>query len=182
MRPNPPSICQAMNGLSDYVVVTSTGKRKYLRFHSSDSTEKVVTPPHLARPLLVNGELRSSPAAPCSSQTVLCLACTDATMSACGATAGTADPVEWDPSVLLRSAGKQRDQTPRFALVVLNQPLHNHMGVLHQLWNNGLRRPLHKTHSRRLTMYARKHRFASPPMAGPTASTRWVDSRATGPL
>ncbi|KXX74849.1 Thiamine pyrophosphokinase 1 [Madurella mycetomatis] len=48
--------------------------------------------------------------------------------------------VDWDPTVLVRGVGsrtqpQEQDQKTGFALIVLNQPLHNH-GVIRQLWNN----------------------------------------------
>ncbi|GAB1318420.1 thiamine pyrophosphokinase [Madurella fahalii] len=49
--------------------------------------------------------------------------------------------IEWDPTVLIRGVGSPtrpsgRDGTDGFALIVLNQPLENHLGLLRQLWNN----------------------------------------------
>jgi thiamine pyrophosphokinase len=53
------------------------------------------------------------------------------------------DVFEWRPADLIRAgprAGTPHagDQAPGFALVVLNQPLHTHLGVVRRLWDNGV--------------------------------------------
>ncbi|KAK4183499.1 thiamine pyrophosphokinase 1 [Podospora australis] len=51
--------------------------------------------------------------------------------TACSSTSTTS--IEWDPSALVRPASSSGKQ---FALIVLNQPLQNHQGVIHTLWDN----------------------------------------------
>lgn len=57
-------------------------------------------------------------------------------MNACG------DAIEWYPSELIRPQSQGEEHTARFALIVLNQPLHNHLSVVRQLWDNGARSTL----------------------------------------
>ncbi|KAK4112777.1 thiamine pyrophosphokinase [Canariomyces notabilis] len=63
-------------------------------------------------------------------------------MSVCDATTDKASNiVEWNPNALLRDVGSEthgqgQDQTTRFALIVLNQALDDHLDVARRLWNN----------------------------------------------
>jgi thiamine pyrophosphokinase len=55
--------------------------------------------------------------------------------------------VEWQPADLIRRRGQPLDEgkgndESGFALVVLNQPLHAHLGVVRRIWNNGVYFPL----------------------------------------
>lgn len=61
------------------------------------------------------------------------------------------DPTEWYPARMLRNRAEDEDQiaTPRFALIILNQPLRD-VPTLKNLWKKGLfyhRSYVYMTHS-----------------------------------
>lgn len=46
------------------------------------------------------------------------------------------DPIDWDPARMLRERAEGDDSGPRFALILLNQPLTD-VAALETLWRNG---------------------------------------------
>ncbi|KAL2015421.1 hypothetical protein VTK56DRAFT_5516 [Thermocarpiscus australiensis] len=47
------------------------------------------------------------------------------------------EAIEWHPTVLIRdSKSLEQNQRVGFALIVLNQPLYNHLDVIRRLWDN----------------------------------------------
>lgn len=51
------------------------------------------------------------------------------------------DPIGWDPARMLRERAEGDDSGPRFALILLNQPLTD-VAALETLWRNGTLSPL----------------------------------------
>lgn len=56
---------------------------------------------------------------------------------ACAACTMGGDPTDWHPARMLRDRAEgEQDPTPRFALIILNQPLTD-VSTLRTLWRNG---------------------------------------------
>ncbi|KAK4180624.1 thiamine pyrophosphokinase [Triangularia setosa] len=56
-------------------------------------------------------------------------------MTACSPQVNNGWPIiEWDPADIIRPSSN--DTPPDYALLILNQPIHNHVGMIKTLWNN----------------------------------------------
>jgi hypothetical protein len=69
--------------------------------------------------------------------------------SAAGANAAAAGPIQWHPISLIRGSrpptpegddGSDDVRKPGFALIVLNQPITHHLGIIRRVWKNAFTR------------------------------------------
>lgn len=54
-----------------------------------------------------------------------------------GAEKADVQSFDWNPRNLVLTQAQAQDKTDGFALIVLNQPLQNHLGVIRRVWDNG---------------------------------------------
>jgi hypothetical protein len=93
--------------------------------------------------------------------------------------ASTDEAIQWFPIDLLRRTDAEA-RGPRFALIVLNQPITPYLGIIRGLWKNGT--PLSIFVAGALYLTCPQPSPTSQPMAAPTACTKPPASTATPSL